>query len=358
MPGQRRATVSDVARDAGVSAMTVSYTFNRPDRVAEATRQRVLAAAQRLGYPGPDPSARSLRRGRTATLGVILGEHLTYAFDDPQAAQFLAGIATVCVQHGLGMTLLPLTGGPQDSARVREAAVDAIVLWTTADDDPVLEAVIKRGLPTAVQGGPERKEISLVAIDDCSAAQAVGAAAFTDARAPVVLSFPFDRARRPAVRYGPAPDTARFRVTRRRLQGYADAAARSALDWARLPVVVLTKNDRAEAEAATLRLLDGDTPVDAIAAMSDELALGVLQAARRLGMDVPAQLAVTGWDDSTSAASAGLTTIAQSLREQGELCARFVIEPDDTTARPAPSWQLIIRDSTRAPTRSGRPVPS
>ena len=115
-------------------------------------------------------------------------------------------------------------------------------------------------------------------------------------------------------------------------------------------MVVLPRNDRDEAEAAALRLLlDGDTTVDAIAAMSDELALGVLQAARRLGTEVPAQLAVTGWDDSASAASAGLTTIAQSLRDQGERCARFVVESDTTTTGTPPSWELVIRESSAQP---------
>jgi DNA-binding LacI/PurR family transcriptional regulator len=340
--------VSDVARDAGVSAMTVSYTFNRPERVASATRRRVLEAAERLGYSGPHPSARSLRRGRTATLGVVLGEHLTYAFDDPQATQFLAGISTVCVEHQLGLTLIPITGGPQDAARVREAAVDAIVLWTTADDDPVLDAVIGRGLPAVVHGGPDRDGIGLVAIDDRAAARAVGEAAFIGARSPAVLSFPLDRARRSATLRGPTPEAVLFRVTRRRLEGYADAAAALDLEWGRVPVVVLPRNDRDEAEAAALRLLlDGDTTVDAIAAMSDELALGVLQAARRLGTEIPAQLAVTGWDDSASAASAGLTTIAQSLRDQGERCARFVVESDTTTTGTPPSWELVIRESSR-----------
>ena len=340
--------MSHVAREAGVSAMTVSYTFNRPERVAEPTRRRVLEVAERLGYPGPDPSARSLRRGRTANLGVVLGEHLTYAFDDPQATQFLAGIAAVCVEHGLGLTLIPITGGAQDAIRVQEAAVDAVVLWTTADDDPVLDAVVRRGLPAVVHGGPARQGIGLVAIDDRAAARAVGTAAFTAARSPAVLSFPLDRDRHPSVRYGPTADAVPFGVTRRRLQGYADAAADLGLDWTRLPVVVLARNDRAEAEAAALRLLqDDDADVDAIAAMSDELALGVLHAARRLGIDVPARLAVTGWDDGGAAASAGLTTIAHSLREQGELCARTVVEPGSATTRSTPTWRLVARDSTR-----------
>jgi DNA-binding LacI/PurR family transcriptional regulator len=336
----------DVARAAGVSAMTVSYAFNRPERVAAATRLRVLEVAERLGYAGPHPGARSLRRGRTATLGVVLGEHLTYAFDDPQATRFLAGISTVCVEHELGLTLIPTTGGPQDSTRIREAAVDGFVLWTTTDDDPVLDAVVRRGLPAVVHGGPDRPGIDLVAVDDRAAARAVGAAAFTGARAPAVLSFPLDRARRPAVHRGPDPDAAPFSVTRHRLQGYADAAADLGLDWADIPVVVLARTDRAEAEAAALRLLRDGGAVDAVAAMSDELALGVLRAADRLGITVPARLAVTGWDDSAAAEAAGLTTVAQSLREQGELCARAVVEPDAPVAH-RPPWRLITRTSTR-----------
>jgi DNA-binding LacI/PurR family transcriptional regulator len=94
-------------------------------------------------------------------------------------------------------------------------------------------------------------------------------------------------------------------------------------------------------------LRDGGTGVDAIAAMSDELALGGLRVAHRLGITVPTQLAVTGWDDGGAAAATGLTTIAQSLREQGELCARFVIEPSTARTRTTPSWRLITRDSTR-----------
>src|SRR4051812_12683664 len=145
--GRRRPTMSDVARAAGVSAMTVSYVYSRPGRVSEPTAAKVRQAARRLGYPGPHPGARSLRRGRAGTVGVVLGEPLTYAFDDPQAARFLAGVAGVCATERVGLTLVPITGAADDVERVREAAVDAFVVWTTADDDPVVDAVAATGLP-------------------------------------------------------------------------------------------------------------------------------------------------------------------------------------------------------------------
>lgn len=120
--------MADVARAAGVSVMTVSYTYSQPDRVSDATASKVLEAARRLGYPGPHPGARSLRRGRAGSLGVVLGEHLTYAFEDPQAARFLAGVAQVCAESGLGLTLVPVTGEETDGSRVMQAVVDGFVV--------------------------------------------------------------------------------------------------------------------------------------------------------------------------------------------------------------------------------------
>src|SRR4051794_2658593 len=171
---RRRPTMTDVARAAGVSAMTVSYVYSRPERVAEATAAKVQRAAKRLGYPGPHPGARSLRRGRTGSLGVVLGEPLTYAFEDPQAARFLAGVAGVCATERAGLTLVPITGAADDAERVAEAPVDGFVVWTTADDDPVLDAVAGTGLPAVVHAGPGHRGLPVVRIDDRAAARAIG----------------------------------------------------------------------------------------------------------------------------------------------------------------------------------------
>src|ERR671915_1474111 len=202
---RRRPTMTDVARAAGVSAMTVSYVYSRPERVAEAPAAKVRGAAGQLGYPGPHPGARLLRRGRAGSLGVVLGEPLTYAFEDPQAARFLAGVAGVCATERVGLTLVPITGALSDVDRVAEAAVDGFVVWTTADDDPVVDAVAATGLPAVVHGGPRRDDLPFVAIDDQAAARVVAAETFAAARRPAVLSQPMDRTRTPALLWGPEP---------------------------------------------------------------------------------------------------------------------------------------------------------
>src|SRR5918999_1962645 len=268
----RRPTMADVARAAGVSVMTVSYAYSRPARVSAAAAAKVRAAAAQLGYPGPNPTARSLRRGRVGSVGVVLGEPLTYAFDDPQAARFLAGVAGVCAGDRAGLTLVPITGEPSDVDRVAEAVVDGFVVWTTADDDPVVDAVAATGRPAAVHGGPDRG-LPLVTIDNRAAAAAIGAEAFAHARRPAVLSFPLDRARESRLLSDPDPDDATFPITRERLAGYREATTRS------LKVAVCERNSAAEGARLAAALMRDDSPPDAIAAMSDELALGALQVA-------------------------------------------------------------------------------
>jgi DNA-binding LacI/PurR family transcriptional regulator len=330
--------------------MTASYTYNRPGRVSDEARSKVLAAADRLGYAGPDPSARSLRRGSTRTLGVVLGEHLTYAFDDPQAVQFLAGIAEVCAGVGYGMTILPVTGAADDVPRIRAAAVDGFVVWTTADDDPVLGAVRATKRPAVVHGGPAVAGLGLVTIDNRAAARAVGRIAFAGARRPAVLSFPLSRERISTVARGIGTDVL-FPVTRERLEGYRDAADDLGIAWNDVTVAVCARNDADEARNLAAGLFApaapsrAPGPPDAVAAMGDGLAAGVLVAARAAGLDVPADVAVTGWDDSAVAADLGLTTVAQSLRDQGAACARAALG-SSTGDEPAP-WSVVVRKSTR-----------
>lgn len=347
--GRTRPTLRQVAEAAGVSVMTASYAYSQPERVAPDTAAKVRAAAGRLGYPGPHPGARSLRRGRVGSLGVIIGERLTYAFDDPQAARFLAGVADVCAAEGAGLTLVPVTGADSDVQRVSEAVVDGFIVWTTSDDDPVLDAVAASGLPAVVHGGPARPGLAIVSIDDRAAATAIGRLAFTGASRPVVLSFPVNRDRDRALLTGLTSPAMTYPVTRHRWDGFLDSWRQAGGAPADLRLAVCPANATAHGEAFADELFRGGDPPDAIAAMSDELALGALRAAARADCGVPSLVAITGWDDGDDAASAGLTTVRQSLRDQGSRCARVVLGiPQPTASEDSPGWQIIPRTSTRS----------
>jgi len=339
--------MSQVAARAGVSTMTVSYTYNRSDRVSVESREKVLRAAAELGYAGPDPAARSLRYGSTRTLGVILGEHLTYAFDNPQAVAFLAGIAEVCADRGFGILIVPITGAEGDSRRVADSSVDAFVVWTTTDDDPVLDAVSTTGRTAVIHGGPARQGFKVLSIDNRAAAFAMGMQTFAGARRPAILSFPLDTARETVLASGIDPDTARFPVTRQRLLGYRDAVEALGHDWKDVVVGATATNDAGEARSLAERMLALDHPVDAIAAMSDEQALGVLQAATASRVPVPERLSVSGWDDSKAAALNQLSSVAQDLRAQGSSAARLAL--GDQVESDADEWSVVVRTSTTKP---------
>jgi DNA-binding LacI/PurR family transcriptional regulator len=345
--GSDRVTLAQVAKLAGVSVMTASYTYNQPNRVSDQARSKVLAAAARLGYPGPDPRARSLRRGSTRTLGVVLGEHLSYAFEDPGAVSFLAGIADVCAERGYGMTILPITGAADDVPRITDAAVDGFIVWTTADDDPVLAAVQAMKRPAVVHGGPAVPGLDLVGIDNRAAARAVGALAFAGATRPAVVSQPLSRDRISTITRGADVDLTDvlFPVTRARLEGYRQAAEDAGIAWPEVVIAVCARNDMAEAERIATTLLASPESPDAIAAMADQQAAGVVRAARAAGRAIPDDVAVTGFDDAAVAAQLGLTTVAQSLREQGAACAQAALgaQLDSHTA----SWSIVRRGSTR-----------
>lgn len=348
----RRPTLREIAHRAGVSVMTVSYAFNDPGRVSDARRERVLAAAAELGYQGKNPWATALRRGRAGALGVVFSEHLTYAFTDPQATEFLAGVASVCAQEGLGLTIIPTVGDDEDAQRVAAAPVDGYVFWTTRADDPCLDAAAGTHRPCAIQGGPAHDGFVRVGAPDREAAAAIARVGLVGGvRHPVVLSFSLDTDRVARSGYGIAPSAARMPVTYDRLAGFQDAVVGSGLGWDATYVLALSRNDRGEAQRALASAFADGVPVDLVLCTSDELALGALEALREWGVAVPDEVAVTGWDDGASAQAAGVSTVRQSLYDQGRACGEVAAGLDLATTDP--EWEVVRRTSTRpgAPAR-------
>src|SRR4051812_42225394 len=161
------ATLQTIADSVGVSRATVSNAYNHPERLGDELRERVLATARELGYPGPHPAARRLRQQRAGAVGLLLTEALSYAFSDAAAVAFLQGLAGRCEEREAPLLLLPLAAsGEAASVAVREAVVDALCVYSISDGHPAMGAALERQLPLVVVDEPRTEGAAYVGIDD------------------------------------------------------------------------------------------------------------------------------------------------------------------------------------------------
>ena len=166
-------TLADVARAVGVSRTTVSNAYNRPDQLSPTLRDRILTAADQLGYPGPDPVARGLRRGRTGMVGVVYDQPLSYLFTDPAILETVAGMASVWDDVGVSLALLPrLHAGDPGAAVLANAAVDGFVSICDVAGDDRLAALAARRLPFVMLDGGGAGGRCHIGIDDRGASRA------------------------------------------------------------------------------------------------------------------------------------------------------------------------------------------
>src|SRR3954447_6402529 len=360
-------TLMTVAQAVGVSPTTVSNAYNRPGKLSPELRERILQAARELGYPGPNPAARSLRRGRAGSIGLLFGETLTYAFEDPVAVDFLRGLAEGTAKHNTALQLIAaLDTEEQEGAAslLANAIVDGLVVWTLPDRHPLLRLARERNIPLVIHGGPRVEGVPFVGMDDRAAARAAGEHLVAlGHRSLAVVSHPFGPAQR-----GGGRDRAKLgrpgsRVTRGRLAGYRAAAEAAPPPAAGLDVYEVAENSRDEGRRAALELLGATPRPTAVLAMSDQLAVGALAGARELGLRVPVDVSVVGWDDAPAAATSDppLTTIRQSLHDQGRTCAQLLMTATrgevaaGDLVHLAP-WELVARASTGPPPRRARRV--
>jgi DNA-binding LacI/PurR family transcriptional regulator len=336
-----------VADRLGVSRATVSNAYNRPDQLSPALRERILAAAHELGYSGPDPAARGLRLRRSGTVGVLLGESLTYAFRDPAAALFLEGIARTGEQTGTSMLLIPSPVGDDQTTAVRNAVVDGFCIYCVSDSRHQLGAVMDRRLPTVLIEGDAIPGAARVDIDQQAGASAAAAhlRQLGHERVAIIAErLLADHAVGWASEQRIA--TATEPVSRGRVTGYRSVFPDAPVYEAR--------GNRFEAgyDAATV-ILDDHPEITAILAETDMLAFGTQRLAGERGLSIPHDLSLVGFDDIPPAVRnvPPLTTVRQPLTEKGVVAYQLLQEllADQPARSVVLPVELIVRESTAPP---------
>jgi DNA-binding LacI/PurR family transcriptional regulator len=341
---KKSVTIRDVARHAGVSVATASRALNPNGVVNLQTRQRILTVMEELGFT-PSPAARRLSLGRTLTVGVVVS-FLTR----PQAAERLRGVDAV-----LGDSEFDLVIYNVESVQKRNHYLDTLAQSQRTDGLLVMSLPPR---PEAVDV-LTRAPVPVVFIDvHTPSIEAMPRVIGDDeAGGAMAASHLLDLGHREIAFIGDAlEDPFGFTSSTDRETGFRRELAASGVN---IPAgrIGHGAHGRYEARDLARRMLTDDDRPTAIFAASDTQAFGVVAAARDLGLGVPDDLSVIGYDDIEAADYVGLTTIRQQLFESGRRGAEILLteiegrSPEPAIAQLEP--ELVAR-ATTAPAKEGR----
>jgi LacI family transcriptional regulator len=336
-----RVTIYEVARAAGVSISTVSIALNRPSRVSEATRARVLEVADSLGYVPKAEAVSTARRGMRR-IGVVAPFTSYVSF-----LQRLKGVLAVAAERGVEVSVFDhesaaTASSPLLAGMPIRGQVDGLIVMGMRVGDVVEQRLFDRGMPVVVVDA-ESDRFPVVACDDVAGGRLA---------AGHLLRLGHHRFGYLVERQLTDYDS----QARRRVRG-----VRSALDAAGGCTLTLVEcgSSVEDARAAAMEVLRGPERPTAIMAHCDELAVGGLLAARDLGLDVPRGLAVMGYDDGPAAQAADLTTVRQPFEESGATAAGVLLAAigDPAAHRTVTYLDLrVVQRSTTSPLEEYAPA--
>lgn len=331
-------TIHDVARRAGVSSATVSHVMNNSRYVAPETRQRVNEAIEALRYRR-DGIARSLRRARTATIGVIISD-----LSNPFFADVVRGIEDRIYAHAQGFNLI-LCNTQEDSARERlyidvlqEKRIEGLIIVPTGENIEYLAELMAAGLPiVSADRRLDSLEMDSVVVDGEDGAYRLANHLLASGH------------RRIAVLRGIAGSAAGN--AERRVVGYMRAMAEAGVEIDE-SLMITCSTTIEQAYHAGLKLIDRPDPPSAVFCVNNMMTLGIIQAITSRGLRCPRDIAVVGFDDFAGAASFSprLTALVQPSYKLGQEAANILLGRIDGSMTAAPvrrllQGHLVVRDS-------------
>ena len=337
VPSSPRPTVThaDVARRAGVSTAVVSYVVNNgPRPVATSTAARVQAAIEELGYR-PNPNARALARGTTDLIGLVVPDS-----SNPFFAELAQGIERAAAQHGYSMVLVNSNNsGEQERLKVESLASRRVsgLLVASARPRHQLDLGDHEGIPTAIinTDGP------------IPGFHTIGPDFRQGAQTAVEHLLNVHKARTVALATGPL----NYLKTNSREQGWSDALTHNGRPQGR---VVEGDFTRQGGHRMGLELIGGELP-DALFAISDIQAIGILRALHEAGVRVPEDVAIVSFDGTSESEYSwpALTVVRQPIADMATAAVAAVLNPSQATAEHNTfNTDLVIRRSCGCTTTS------
>ncbi|MEV4755354.1 LacI family DNA-binding transcriptional regulator [Micromonospora sp. NPDC049559] len=308
----KRPTIADIARRAGVSKGAVSYALNGQPGVSEATRQRILAIAQEIGF-NPNSAARALSGATANAIGLALCRPARILGVEPFFMELISGVEAELSARSYALTLQIVSEQETEIAVYRrwwgERRVDGVLVCDLRVDDRRVAALEELQLPAVVIGGPGHTGgLASVWSDD--------AAALVEA-----VEYLVALGHRRIARVGGLPGLLH---TERRTDAFAAVCGRAGLEHA---VTVPSDYTGEEGARATRRLLSAADRPTAILYDNDVMAIAGLSVAQEMGLAVPADLSIVAWDDSPlcQLVHPPLTALGRDIPAYGAHAARRLL---------------------------------
>jgi LacI family transcriptional regulator len=335
-----RITSHDVARHAGVSRTTVSFVLNgvKAANISEETRQRVLAAAEELGYV-PDAAAVALASGRSRTIGMVFSRSHPHANAGSTHMQIIEGLMGIVRQFGVRL-LIDSVGQADTAATYLNLAltkrIDGLILFDLRMDDPALHDFVNDDFPVVLLGRLPDVKVCSVEFDNRGGARAAVEHLVAQGHTRIGL-----------IAHGPVA----FTGVAERILGYQDALAAAGIAFDEALVRYGDFGPRSGFAAAN-SLIDTASAPTAIFVTSDVVAFGALAALHERGLAIPDAMAVVGFDDQPMAAFTAppLTTVRISFEEMGRQAGKMLLDLIRGDTEPGRQVQLgaelIVRGSS------------
>lgn len=325
----KRTTMADIAQKSGYSKAAVSFAFNEPQKISKEAYDKIMAVANELDYI-PDPMARNLSIGKHMVIGFLLPQKLEYSMNNPYTVGVIRGIGEICEEHGYTLNLIPPLHSSMPDA-VKKAMVDGLITMGLTVDLGIQDVLRQRHMPIVTIDGEISEGVTSVNIDDRSAASCqINAALETGHKRFAIISLGKDA-------YDNS-NNKKISTVSKRFDGYRDALSAYGLDINDMLLLTSEATFKEGARCADMIFADGYSPVSCIICMADIVALGIIMRAKELGIRIPEDCSIIGFDGlkDSEFIFTNLTTIEQPAETKGKVAAKAlfdIIEGNETDIR-------------------------
>ena len=324
MTNQKIWTLKSVAKELGVSNATVSNAFSRPDQLSKKRRDEILESCKQLGYSGPNKAAQSLRKGHFNIVALVLPDSVEYMITDPVASNFVKGVSSVLEQSKVNLLLF---SGTSDNINADSDFVDGFICYgsprnpklidqlrTTAKKVVTADFDIDRKASVGIDNEQAAYEIAKLAINTKDDAIAILGLRLLDSN---VTCRVYDL---------PSLDF-QCSIAHQRLNGYNRAIEEIGVKLRADRVWNIPESTHHAALIAAREALTSTPRPNVLLCMSDLIALATIQEIKSMGLNIPADIRVVGFDgiDEALRSTPSLTTVHQNSEQKGIKAAELFI---------------------------------